>query len=52
MPERDLPAPLLFLSLLGIAMQGGNAVRTGGTRSGQACGVKTKRGTMFCYNSG
>ncbi|GIP60789.1 phosphodiester glycosidase family protein [Paenibacillus woosongensis] len=39
-------------SLLGIAMQGGSAVRTGGTRSGQACNVKTKRGTMFCYNSG
>ncbi|SDS89874.1 Predicted protein [Paenibacillaceae bacterium GAS479] len=38
--------------LTGIAMQGGSAVRPGGTRTGQACGTSTKRGTMFCYNGG
>lgn len=39
-------------SLLGIAMQNGSAVRSGGTRTDQACNVSTKRGTMFCYNGG
>lgn|GEM_PF-1476312 len=37
-------------SLLGIAINNGAAVRTGGTQTGQACGVSTKRGTMYCYS--
>ncbi|WP_427050998.1 phosphodiester glycosidase family protein [Paenibacillus sp. TC-CSREp1] len=39
-------------TMLGIAMQNGSAVRSGSNRTGQACGVSTKRGTMFCYNGG
>lgn len=39
-------------NMAGIAMQNGSAIRAGGTRTGQACGVSTKRGTMFCYNGG
>ncbi|SDM33599.1 Predicted protein [Paenibacillus sp. OK060] len=39
-------------TLVGIAIQNGSAVRSGGSRTGQACGTLTKRGTMFCYNGG
>lgn len=37
-------------SLLGIAIKNGAAVRTGGTQTGQACGISTKRGTMYHYS--
>ncbi|MBP1996065.1 hypothetical protein [Paenibacillus eucommiae] len=36
--------------LLGIAIKGGLAVKTGGLQSGQTCAVSTKRGTMYNYS--
>lgn len=37
-------------TLLGIAMNNGSAVRTGGTASADACSVTTKRGVMYCFD--
>lgn len=37
-------------ALLGVAMNNGSAVRTGGSATASACSVATKRGTMFHFD--